>query len=642
MKKNAAQYSSLFEPIVIISAIFIAMYSEGQVILTLKWLSLSLFWGVALWYLRKPEVFYSIIKDKVFISYLAFVVWATFSSLFLSSTKSISIITLIPFIACLLSYLIAHTGNNKKDHYFDWLLIGLGLILAFYTCYQKFILDIDRPTGILGNWNSHAAVLAIIILPWILRYSLKPFLNQFQLISISCLSFIFAFAIGLTLSRGVLLIIMASVFCLVFLAWRQRLFYKHSALFFVAFIAGYLITGLFSADSIVSRLQDSSQADSLVALGSGRHLLWLPAWQIYLDRPFFGWGLGTFRFLYMQYKTPLSEESGHFAHNDYLQFLLELGPIGLLIFVSFVFVLSKQLFNLITSSRANQAEYKIEAFALLTTCVGLLLHTFFTFHLYHLSIQIIFGYYLGRSARNIAEPCCCNINHSIQQDKNLKYQWLYRGFTLLVILLVICFGLAFYFLNNANQEKNKQTKLDYYWKAGLFFPALERYNSLSASLISQHLTKIDKKQDSSQQREQMTILALTEINSAIDKMPFNKRNYLTKVSILQSLNKGIPAISEQYEIALKVAPEALSTRYQYAKYLIDNNLQTKALSILWAAWNRLNVERYQTGIAFLTYQLEINNQYGDKKDNLILEQEIQRLIKLKKSKKGGEYVFKKK
>ena len=639
MKKIITQYGSLFEPLVIISMLLIAMFSEGQVILILKWLSLSLLWGIALWYLRKPEAFYSIIKDKVFISYLVFIVWATFSSLFLSSTKSISIITLIPFIAGLLSYVIAYKGNNKKDRYFDWLLLGLGLILAFYTCFQKFLLDINRPTGILGNWNSHAAVLAIIILPWILRYSLKPSISKFQLAYMSSLSFIFAFAMGLTLSRGVLLIIVVSVLCLLFIAWRQRIFYKHCVVLFVALMAGYLITGLFSADNIVSRLQDSSQANSLVALGSGRHLLWLPAWQMYLDRPFFGWGLGTFRFLYMQYKPPLSEESGHFAHNDYLQFLLELGPIGLLIFISFVFLLTKRLFNLTTIPWAKLPEHKSESFALLTTCIGLLLHTFFTFHLYHLSMQIIFGYYLGRSARLINEPD--NITHSIQQDGKQKYQWLYRGFTSLVILLVICFGLAFYFLNIANQEQNKQIKLDYYWKAGLFFPALERYHSLSASLISEHLKKTDTKQNSSQQREQMTALALREINAAIDKMPFNKRNYLTKVSILQSQNKGIPVISEQYEKALTVAPAALSTRYQYAKYLIDRNLQTKALSILWAAWNRLNVERYQTGIAFLTYQLEINNQYGDKKDNLIIEQEIQRLTKLKKLKKGGEYVFKK-
>ena len=66
MKKNTVQYSSLFEPSVIIAAIFIGMYSEGQVILSLKWLSLSLLWGFALWYLRKLDVFYSIIKDKVF------------------------------------------------------------------------------------------------------------------------------------------------------------------------------------------------------------------------------------------------------------------------------------------------------------------------------------------------------------------------------------------------------------------------------------------------------------------------------------------------------------------------------------------------------------------------------------------------
>lgn len=60
---------------------------------------------------------------------------------------------------------------------------------------------------------------------------------------------------------------------------------------------------------------------------------------MFLDNPITGWESGTFRFLYMQYKSPLSGEAGTFVHNDYLQFLLELGPIGLAIFIIFIFIL---------------------------------------------------------------------------------------------------------------------------------------------------------------------------------------------------------------------------------------------------------------------------------------------------------------
>lgn len=640
MKKITTQYGSFFEVLIIISALLIAMYAEGQNILILKWFPLSLLWGISLWSLRNPYIYNSILKDKVFISLSAFIAWAVISSLFLSSAKSISILMLMPFIGGLLSYLIGYTGSDKKDRYVDWLLMGVGLMLAFITCYQKFALGDSRPTGLLSNWNSHAAVLTIIILPWVLRYALKPTVAPFQLIYTSILSFFFAFAISLTLSRGVLLISGAGFICLFWIAWRKQLFYKHSLILLTAFIAGYLIMGLFSTETIISRIQDTSQAESLVSLGSGRHLLWLPAWQMYLDRPFTGWGLGTFRFLYLQYKPVLSGESGEYAHNDYLQFLLELGPIGLILFLGFVFLLIKRFLNFMTSQWPKPSAHKIEALALLTSCIGLLMHTFFTFHLYHFTLQIIFGYYLGRSSRYLQNDH--NVVHKkFTPEDDHKYRLFYRGFASLVVLLIICFGLSLNFLNNAELETNKEKKMDYLWKAGLFFPSLEHYDSYSSFMLSKHLQKLELNHESSQQRDQMAALALAEVNTAIDKMPYNVRNYITKASILKTLHKDIASVSEQYEHALRNTPANLGVRYQYTHHLIEQKQDKKALSVLWAAWNRITVERYQTGIRYLTYQLEINQHYGNKNDNRLIENEIQRLKKINKTQEGGVYVFKK-
>ena len=296
-----------------ITALVIAMISEGENSLLLKWLPLSLLWGITLGYLKNPTTFYLIIKDKVFICYLIFIAWAIISSITLSVAKSASILMLMPFISGILSYFIAFNNNEKKDFYFDWLLLSFGLFLVFYTGYQKIFLEIPRPYGLLNNWNTHAAILAIIILPWILRYAVKQTITQFQFITISCFSFLFAYAMGLTLSRGALIVVLTTFFGFSYFIWRQKIFNKRSLVLIAALLSGYLLSSLSFEDSIISRITEITEVKSVVSLGSGRHLLWLPAWEMFLDRPFFGWGLGNFRFLYMQYKPPLSPEAGKFG-----------------------------------------------------------------------------------------------------------------------------------------------------------------------------------------------------------------------------------------------------------------------------------------------------------------------------------------
>lgn len=636
MKITLHHVGNFLQPIIIIATLMLAMVSSDGTHTLLQWGALSLLWGVALWLLRKPHNSYAIMKDKVFIGYFLFIIWAIFSSFFLSTVQSVSIIMLIPFIGGLLSYFIAYSGNEQKERYVDWILLAIGITLVFYTCYQKFTLGMLRPIGLMRNWNTHAALLGLVILPWLLRYALKPSVSVGQLVSVSFLCALFAFAMGLTLSRGAVMVLAVSLMCLFLFAARQRLFFKHSLVFVAALMIGYLLNTLFAADNIMQRLGAVADvnANSLVALGSGRHLLWLPAWQMYLDNPLTGWGLGMFRFLYMRYRSPLSEESGFFAHNDYLQFLLELGPLGLLLFLGFVALLVRRLVLLIIKPTALSVE-KNASFIYLAVCLGLLVHTFFTFHLYQLSMQIIFGYYLGRSARYFQLDQGA-VAQEVMPYNQATFSWVTRSFSAMVIFLIMTFGLSFYYLDKADNTENKQEKLDYFWHAGLFFPVLERYDSLSAFLMSKQINSAGL---DAALRQKIAGFSLGQVDAAIAKMPFNIRNYVTKANILKVTEGGISAVSEQYESALHNEPSALSVRYEYVKYLMTKQQGAKALKVSWGAWERLSRGYYQPAIDFLTYQLDLNDQYGVQTDSRIIEREIQRFTQLQGKQRGGVYVF---
>lgn len=634
MKKLITQ-SNIYIDIVIISLI-LSMFIQEHILL--QWLALSMLWGVALVRLRTPNLYYSIIKDKAFLAYLLFVIWAVFSSFFLSSSKALSISFLIPFIGGLLSYFIGYTNTESKSIFFYNLLLGLGLLLVTYTFYQAFILDIKRPSGVLANWNTHAALLVMILLPCILRYTLKPGTNIKQLLFWCIVSLLFTFALGLTLSRGVFIIFITVFCCYALFMLRHKLFFKKSILILLSLILGYILNSLFINETVLQRLAATSNSASLASLGTGRDLLWSSAWEMYLDSPFSGWGLGVFLLLFKQYKDPLSINLGMYAHNDYLQFLLELGPIGLLLFTSLIFILLKRLYLLIFKNSTHSPLLTIEAIFLLSTCIGMLIHTFFTFHLYQLTMQIIFGYYLGQ----VSQFLYLEQGQPIKITPPLiskKFIWIYRIFCTLVIFHTSIFGLSYYYIEESQHSKNKQEILDNYSKLNILYSSLDRYDAVSASYLLENLTLLPMTIETAQKRQQISLMALNAINTAIDKMPLNPDNYIIKAEILKMIQGDLLEISEQYEKALKLDPSLIKARDAYAHYLAGKQEFKKALTILWDAWERVYVDSYHNGLVFLRYQLELNNQYANSKDSLIIEREIQRLTSLKKNTVTGKYFF---
>ncbi|MFH0962418.1 MAG: O-antigen ligase family protein [Planctomycetota bacterium] len=120
-----------------------------------------------------------------------------------------------------------------------------------------------------------------------------------------------------------------------------------------------------------------------------RWLLWRDGLDIVRDAPVLGTGLGTFQHVFPIYKTLPIREEFLFAHNDYLQLLVEVGILGALV------ALLAGVFFLVRASRAFKLASGSAARALLAgaagSCLAMLLHGTVDFNLHIPSNAFLFA-----------------------------------------------------------------------------------------------------------------------------------------------------------------------------------------------------------------------------------------------------------
>ena len=157
---------------------------------------------------------------------------------------------------------------------------------------------------------------------------------------------------------------------------------------------------------------------ALVALGLGREIstrfsysvrdaperfeLWVDSFRIVRDFPWLGTGLGTYRDVLANYR-PLKDivvVAGipqlariNYAHNDYLQFLVECGLIG---FILLVWALVKTGAYLYKGIRASSDwELQVLGWGLVSGMLALALHGFVDFNFHIPANALIFSLYAG-------------------------------------------------------------------------------------------------------------------------------------------------------------------------------------------------------------------------------------------------------
>jgi O-antigen ligase len=240
-----------------------------------------------------------------------------------------------------------------------------------------------RAAGLTGDPNQFAtfqalAVPAALVLA---RHELRPHVRAllYGAVGLAVVS------IAASLSRGGLITIVVIVVVTLLVPWHvffrrpsQKLAYTLALTF-----AGWTIA-LLSSAKLLSRIGTIFAPGS--DKGSGRIDLWSAAWKAYTAHPAFGLGGGGFEANSLQYlqNTPGVNISASYVaagrpvHNAYLEALVDLGPVGLLLFVV---LLAFTAIFLIRASRRFRVQGRLElqraSLALVTALVGLVVSMFF-------------------------------------------------------------------------------------------------------------------------------------------------------------------------------------------------------------------------------------------------------------------------
>jgi O-antigen ligase len=287
-------------------------------------------------------------------------------------------------------------------------MVGMGVFEAFFGLFELYqkspsLLfyrkshNLDSVTGTFVNRNHFSGYLELIIpialtlvisridlftMPgkkW--RQRLAVLTGKGTSINILLGIGITVMALGILLSNsrsgGVLLLVIFMLFfeLIVFYFSRSRLrkiwiknFIK------IMFIVVTLIALYVGIEAMVGRFS----LDNL--LQDGRPRYWTTVMRIVKDFPFLGTGLGTFGLAYEAYETlGLSGMLVH-AHNDYLEYLSELGILGFALLASGILFITADSF--LTWAKRRNAEVKSLALGGLVSVFVMLAHSLTDFNMH--------------------------------------------------------------------------------------------------------------------------------------------------------------------------------------------------------------------------------------------------------------------
>ena len=130
------------------------------------------------------------------------------------------------------------------------------------------------------------------------------------------------------------------------------------------------------SNELISRFSHASQEIS----AEGRTMLWRESLQVLRAFPIFGCGLGGFESAFLRYKISTPMVRDNYAHNDYLQFLIELGIVGFAIGVVLFASIFSRTWRI--ASRRRDPGRRFLALGCLGALTAIGLHSFVDFNLY--------------------------------------------------------------------------------------------------------------------------------------------------------------------------------------------------------------------------------------------------------------------
>lgn len=318
----------------------------------------------------------------------------------------------------LLGFLIVKTVTRRRQIMrILWVLVAMGIFQALYGMFELYnrsprilfyrkIHNLDSVTGTFVNRNHFSGYLEMIV-PLAIGLIIAR-IDPFALKSLSWREKFLSFSekglfLNFLISLGAVLMAVAIVFSqsrsgIFILVFIFILFFGLTAVYFGAygpqmkrirkFLAlSFLVVILFSLYVGINTALDRFALDRL--LQESRRTYWANTMDIVSDFPLFGTGLGTFGALY----PPIGGETGPMAlihaHNDYLEYLSELGLVGFSLLLGGIFFMAIKAF--LAWRTRTYSEVRGLALGGLIAIVGILVHSLTDFNLHIPANTVLFS-----------------------------------------------------------------------------------------------------------------------------------------------------------------------------------------------------------------------------------------------------------
>ncbi len=409
----------------------------------------------------------------------------------------------------LFGFLIVKTVTRMRQiKRIFYTLVILGVFEALYGFFElynknpkilffKKIYNLDSVTGTFVNRNHFSGYLEMIIpltigliIARIDLFSLAGLKWREKILRLSERGFVK----NLLLSSGIILMALAIIFSksrsgVFLLVFSFILFFGLTFLYYGGtrhqqkWVKGFLkIT--FMLIIFVSLYMGINATIERFALDKlpyeGRPVYWTNATAIVADFPIFGAGLGTFSSLYPAYEKVWRPVRLSHAHNDYLEFLAELGIVGfILLFGGIIFIL---IHSFLVWKARRYPEVKGLVLGGIVAVISLLIHSITDFNLHIPANMLLFSVVLSllfvtvfyrRGDYNL-QKTKKNLEKNNEKTPNTEQKKGIKGF--LVILLVVM-GVADILIywnqhlyNKARQIQDSEKRLKILKKANRFYP----------------------------------------------------------------------------------------------------------------------------------------------------------------------------
>jgi O-antigen ligase len=317
-----------------------------------------------------------------------------------SDIKPISLMGFCVFTAMPLSMLI---GVIYKDNaYFRTVALCLApvfAVLSVWALIQFFFLNnyffgqAHHPLGDPSSLGMLLTLALVAALGWMLVA--KDKLHKYVAVALVILLCGGIFA---TAARGPIFAVAPSIAVFVILLWPQI---KQKGRLWLSLVVGIGIlvvaTNLPSENHQYKMFERIGETITLSApdVSNNRLNIWAATKAIIEESPIIGRGISTFSLYYPEHRLPVETAGTFYAHNDPLQFWVELGIFGPVLFYAFILAAAVRTFSALKKLSKEETVERVVIVSVFAALMSLVIHAHVSFSFYNLSILYLAGFLLS-------------------------------------------------------------------------------------------------------------------------------------------------------------------------------------------------------------------------------------------------------